>query len=182
MCIKTRLTDTGDRQRRKGKVYYKCICTCGNTHFVRKDHFETGGTKSCGCLRSELTSKRRKLPDGEASFNHLYAQYRRNAEAKGREFTLTKVKFKELITSDCYYCGSKPERRHKPKDSITSYFSNGIDRVDNTKGYIEGNVVACCKKCNWMKRELELDEFLNHVEKIWFYQDSLVGNNWAEVH
>lgn len=40
---------------------------------------------------------------------------------------------------------------------------NGIDRVDSTKAYVEDNVVACCKRCNLMKRSYSKEEFLIHV-------------------
>lgn len=42
---------------------------------------------------------------------------------------------------------------------------NGIDRVDPTKGYIIDNCVPCCTTCNYMKRILQRDEFLDHVKK-----------------
>lgn len=45
----------------------------------------------------------------------------------------------DLITDNCYYCGAAPEPLH------------GIDRVDNTRGYLEDNVVTACKQCNKAK-------------------------------
>lgn len=44
---------------------------------------------------------------------------------------------------------------------------NSIDRVDPTKGYIIDNCVPCCTTCNYMKRILQRDEFLDHVKKIY---------------
>ena len=60
---------------------------------------------------------------------------------------------KELWEKPCTYCGS-------PIDTI------GIDRIDNSKGYLKGNITACCSLCNWMKRELSVDDFINHINKI----------------
>ena len=37
--------------------------------------------------------------------------------------------------------------------------SVSIDRLDNSKGYIDGNVVLCCAAVNIMKNDLELTEF-----------------------
>lgn len=35
------------------------------------------------------------------------------------------------------------------------------------KGYFDDNVVPCCKICNAMKRDFDLDTFLNQAEKIY---------------
>jgi hypothetical protein len=41
--------------------------------------------------------------------------------------------------------------------------ANGLDRVDNARGYESGNVVPCCDPCNRMKGTLSREAFLEHV-------------------
>lgn len=73
----------------------------------------------------------------------------------------------------CFYCGLKSsnEKRDKKKngkyisDEIIKY--NGIDRIDNTKGYTKDNIVACCKHCNYAKRSMTTKEFLSFVKRIY---------------
>ena len=43
---------------------------------------------------------------------------------------------------------------------------NGIDRVNPALGYVEDNVVTCCKICNIAKHDLRLEEFLAWIEKL----------------
>jgi hypothetical protein len=62
-----------------------------------------------------------------------------------------------LITSPCAYCGEIPNEL------------NGLDRIDNNKGYTIDNVVPCCKNCNWAKNDLSINEFKKHIEKIYHY-------------
>jgi 5-methylcytosine-specific restriction endonuclease McrA len=56
------------------------------------------------------------------------------------EFLLTMDEFKHLVDSNCYYC---------------DYYHNGeaigIDRLNNTIGYINTNCVAACEECNRSK-------------------------------
>jgi hypothetical protein len=40
-----------------------------------------------------------------------------------------------------------------------SFTYSGIDRIDSSIGYIEGNVVSCCSKCNTAKSDMPFDEF-----------------------
>jgi hypothetical protein len=148
-----------------GRSFAKCKCDCGNESEVRSSQLTSGSTKSCGCLRNELTSKRMALPEGEASFNHLFGAYKRGAANRGYEFSLNKELFRKLTKSDCHYCGEIPFRTHTGKGAYTSYIYNGIDRQNNAVGYTEENSVPCCKVCNFAKRDLSLDDFFKWVLK-----------------
>lgn len=44
-----------DLQQHHGK--WQCLCDCGNTAYVRKQHLLTHKVQSCGCLQRELRSK-----------------------------------------------------------------------------------------------------------------------------
>lgn len=63
------------------------------------------------------------------------------------EYSLPADLAKDLVTDSCFYCGAPPEP------------FNGIDRVDNAKGYLEGNVVSCCKYCNAGKLDRTREAF-----------------------
>lgn len=39
-------------------IMWECLCDCGNTKRVRSYNLISGSTKSCGCLRRELTIER----------------------------------------------------------------------------------------------------------------------------
>lgn len=158
-------------------IHWECQCDCGNTSNPDGQGLRKGTTKSCGCLAAEkLYDGRNKLPPGEASFNGLYGMYKRGAEKRGHCFVLSKDDFRHLIDSTCKYCGTSPSTEHGKYDTEHrqkngSYVYNGIDRVDNTKGYTLGNVVTCCKFCNRSKYDLSEPEFLNHINRIHKYQE-----------
>jgi hypothetical protein len=50
------------------------------------------------------------------------------------------------------------------------YLYNGLDRVDNTKGYIISNIVSCCGQCNRAKGILSQEEFLQWLKRASNYQ------------
>lgn len=96
----------------------------------------------------------------------LFWIYRKNAAKRGIFFDLDRDEFDELVKQDCYICGSPPSNvRHSSKTGVALVYS-GIDRVDNTLGYINGNVMPCCKTCNYIKREMSISELKTHLRKM----------------
>lgn len=68
---------------------------------------------------------------------------RRNGEKRKKEITLTQEEFQTLVQSPCFFCGYS-----NPNEVV------GIDRLDNTKGYLKENCVPACKFCNRAKHIL----------------------------
>ena len=82
-------------------------------------------------------------------------------------FALTDEQFVALTARPCVYCGQKPEERIKAvRNRIYSYSSNGVDRVDASKGYEPGNVHPCCKLCNRMKSDMGAAGFVEHCRAV----------------
>lgn len=88
------------------------------------------------------------------TLNGQYHQYKKRAKKDNILFMLSQIDCIPFFNSTCTYCGS-------------TVAGLGIDRVDNTKGYIFDNCTSCCKFCNWMKRDMSREFFLEHVSKIY---------------
>lgn len=85
------------------------------------------------------------------TINGFYSQYKNNAKRRGYVFEISKEEFQILKSKPCHYCGEQ---------------SSGIDRKNNTIGYIVGNCLPCCAVCNRMKMNLEYNHFLNKCKQI----------------
>jgi hypothetical protein len=154
----------GQTERINGRSYSLCKCSCGNTKRIDNASLTQGHTKACGCLRGTKSN----VGYGVSAFNTCISSYRRGAKIRGLPFLLTEEVFRAITQSDCYYCGSPPQTgKTRKRKSFGVYVYNGVDRVDNTMGYIEGNVVPCCKVCNRIKGVLTQDEFLSHIKNIY---------------
>jgi 5-methylcytosine-specific restriction endonuclease McrA len=87
--------------------------------------------------------------------NQLFARYRYECYRRNHFFDLSREQFDLLVGSDCAYCG------RPPKQVIYGFFYNGIDRVDNRKGYTRKNCVTACSSCNMIKgQHLTFDEMV----------------------
>jgi len=142
-----------------------CKCDCGNETTVCASNLKQGNTKSCGCLNRENNSH--PLTPGLSSMRNVITSYKYSAKKKGLDWKLTEEQFKELAQQDCYYCGAKPSNILDRKDCSGRYIYNGLDRIDNTKGYTIDNVVPCCKVCNYRKKAATLEEFKDWIERVY---------------
>lgn len=154
----------------KYKAVFKYLCNCGNTGITRGNTLRTGRLTSCGCEGikrfSELGKSKRK--HAHSGFSFIWHQYKSGAKSRGLIFTLSKKEFVDLTSGNCFYCGSSPNMKRKTrfKHAVYSYIYNGIDRVDNNEGYHIKNCVSCCGVCNKMKRDQDVDIFLDRCKTI----------------
>lgn len=149
------------------RVAYLCDCDCGNTTVVDRYSLEIGSTRSCGCLAADLASARRKNVH-EPATNVLVIKYKSRAKLSKIEWNLSVEDCISLFERNCVYCGVVPSGIQTSGRSTTIY--NGIDRVNNTRGYTLDNVVSCCKTCNYAKKSLTLKEFYVWMKQLIMFQ------------
>lgn len=153
----------------KDKTFWIYKCICGNE--ITKNKYEVkksvnkGCIPSCGCLGKS----RAGYTQYQSLVNRLFHRYQDHSKNNKREFVLSYDDFYKFILQDCFYCGSSPATEMKANGKIFKY--NGLDRIDPALGYSIGNIVTCCKLCNFMKHTLSLDEFLVHVKLIVNHQE-----------
>lgn len=176
--------------------YCVCNCGNDKRIKVRANNLRSGHTISCGCIIIETNKKihknkvvskitRSKISQSNIGQVRLLTRselgkkfpergkYERgslvvrkingiiaNARKRQIEFSISKELAAELITKPCNYCGQE-------SNLIGHKECSGIDRVDNNKGYIEGNCVSCCFYCNSYKSDRSFEDFKNHISKLY---------------
>lgn len=144
---------------------YLWKCDCGNKKEIQERNVLFGRTKSCGCLHKELAFSNR-LPLEDVGTNVVINQYIKSATERGLTYNLTFEEIKSLITKECDYCGRLEINCTKIKGrGLFKY--NGIDRVNNKRGYEIDNCVTCCNDCNRGKGTKTREEFLKWIEELY---------------
>lgn len=124
-----------------------CLCDCGKEYRVAAHGVFSGRTKSCpNCVKRQRISPRLRF------LNEKFRSYQGNARVRGHLFGLGREDFDVIFSGGCHYCGISP--------------ANGVDRVDNSKGYSPQNCVSCCKTCNLAKREMLPADFLSWIFRV----------------
>lgn len=154
-----------------------CRCICGTEKPVDSANLNRG-VKSCGCFkkseeyRQSKKRLRKYLTQEDAAFHSLLQYYQYSATKRGLLFELPEDIFRQLVNSDCEYCGAEPSGNWKLKsggktaDVRHTYKFNGVDRKQNDIGYTVLNSVSCCWTCNKMKTDQDSESFIVHVTKI----------------
>jgi hypothetical protein len=150
---------------KRWRKHYFVKCDCGTEKIIHGSSMISGNTRSCGCLRKVAQQHRRK-PNNGGELTAIILGYKHHASRRGLNWDLTRDQVNDIIRKDCYYCGSQPSNLKKTRNSTNGLLYNGIDRFDNTKGYIYSNVVPCCKQCNMAKRDISFSDFVEWVNNV----------------
>jgi len=127
---------------------------------LRQKHNITNPT---GILLSPL---HKQQEEKTISVSELWRGIQRNAYSRGLLFTLAQDDFERIAIQPCYYCGFFSKSR-----------LNGIDRINNNKGYIIANCLPCCKMCNMMKNIQHPNEFIDKIHIIMRYKTENDSDN-----
>ena len=140
-------------------AYFKVKCTCGREGWRAAHTLISGTTKSCkSCCKSPNNINTYVL----SYFNRA----KKRAEISQFEFDLTPDYLQNLFIQQDNKCAlSNVLIEFRP-----SYLKNeqtaSLDRIDNSKGYIIGNVQWVHKQVNFMKGIMEQTEFIEFCKLI----------------
>lgn len=137
-----------------------------------------GESKSCGCLNRDSAREQalvnfaasheaNKKPLGVTAAYCVFKVYIDRARKHGLPFAISFEQFYRLTLLDCHYCGASPTNSYGINRGNGRFIYNGLDRTDNDIGYIESNIVPCCRRCNTAKRDYKLSDFLNWIAAVY---------------
>lgn len=127
------------------------------------------------CRHKQINSCRMK---SWARFvRHICNRKRTKQKETGLEFSLTQEYLHNLLKIQKYSCAFSGELLNL--EGLGREVSS-LDRIDNTKGYVEGNVVWVKYKYNIVKNDLTLEEFKKHLPK-WYKNVFKILNKMKEI-
>jgi hypothetical protein len=149
-----------------GRSFWLCRCNCGAEKIVAGSNLKSGNTKSCGCLRRQLSAERLTTHGGSetpeyTSWRHAKARCTNpNDEAfedyGGRGIKFLFDDFKEFLS----HLGPKPGKKYT------------LERILNSGNYEHGNV------CWATQKEQNRNRRSNHF--ITYQGETLCLAEWAE--
>ncbi len=143
----------------KANLKWKCKCDCGIIKNIIGQSLRRGSTTSCGCSNGD----QHWTGYGELS-GRYFGRIIISAKTRNLSFTLTKKYLWNLFLKQNKRCTMSNitltfERADKRRTRQTA----SLDRIDSSKGYIEGNVQWVHKDVNKMKNNASEEDFLKYV-------------------
>lgn len=118
------------------------------------------------CVRATQRAKERTYRNNPPSLRRAWNQLKNQARTNtsqgrpARDLSLTYADFVKVRDPGvCYYCSGR-----------IPLSSPGLDRVDSSRGYEVGNVVACCAVCNQRKAAMPQSVFLGMLVREAYYE------------
>jgi len=152
--------------KRKYKVH--CKCDCGNHRIYLCSYFKKGFSHSCGCnLKGPYKEKLRLANPYKEIPGEYWSRILDRCSSRGLECNITIQWIWKLFEKQNKKCALS---------GLILTFGRGqqtasLDRIDNSKGYIKGNVQWIHKDINSMKSNFNESYFIETCRRIIEYVD-----------
>lgn len=154
---------------------WECECRCGQIKHVSASHLTRSKSKSCGCNLRKGRKHSQWNGHGDISGNYWDGIKRGALGKKGNRrqlvFDITiEYAWKIFLEQDkkCALTGIPLVINFARKTGPIHNAS--LDRIDNAKGYIQGNIQWVHKDINMMKRNYDQEYFISLCQQVAQYR------------
>lgn len=152
---------------KKGKrIYWECVCKCGNTTFVDGGNLRSGRIRSCGCLQGATHA---------LSNSTLYRRYYTMCSRCSENDLKHKLRYFDRGIKVCEEWQGENGFLNFYNWALANGFKEGltIDRIDNNKGYSPEN-------CRWIPQK-EQYKNMSRVKLVEYKGEKVTLGNLSEL-
>ena len=143
-------------------AYYKCVCDCGREllKLPVELRYKDRDFQCASCAQKE-NKEQYMLDNGKIGELNLtiYTHYKNSAKKRNLEFNVSIDYLWNLFLQQNRMCAITG-------DIITDFKQASLDRIDSSKGYIEGNVQWTTRQANISKHIMTMDELYDFCRKV----------------
>lgn len=148
-----------------GHRKWKCRCECGCVKDVQQTHLIQ--KKSRGCAECQV--KRKNGHNQFTGYKDIHGSYfseiKYKAKQRNYEFSVTIEYLWELFEKQEARCALSGREIYFARTNKSKRGAS-LDRIDNNKGYVEGNLQWVTPQINHMKNKYDQQEFISLCEDV----------------
>lgn len=148
----------------RGHNQFEYKCSCGKVGKISRQNI--GVTVSCGCKRKWGAKAHLNYEEiTQVMWDRVFL----NAQKRKLPFEITKEYAWEVFIKQerrCVFTNAVLTMEGNPKKYGTDKGNASIDRIDSSKGYIEGNIQWVDKTVNICKWSMSSEEFVNMCKTV----------------
>lgn len=151
-----------NRQIRRGRTNFFCNRKCAgkdNKNVERLQKFEN----------NFKYTKYIRQPDKYSNFRWYMKVIRQSSKQSNKEYDVDCEYLKDLWEEQkgiCPFTNKSLILRTHSKDSLKNPYSASVDRIDNTKGYVKGNIRFVALIYNYARNIFSDDEVINFCNNV----------------
>lgn len=153
--------ELSQKGRRK---FANCLCECGQNKTVRADALKDGTYVSCGCHsknRWNIVGDKNPAWKGTGKLSATkYGEIKRQAIGRKKEFDVTIEYLWDLFLKQDRRCALTNLPLDFGRNGHRNETTASLDRIDNDKGYLKGNVRWVLKDINMIRGSYDSDYFI----------------------
>lgn len=147
--------------RQKNHLVYKCQCACGNICYNTSTDLTTGKATQCHHCGLKQGGKTRIINNGGVGDLQIMKinSIKIGAKKRNLEYNLTPQYLWNLYLQQNKRCALTG-------DYMSNIMRASLDRIDSSKGYIEGNVQWTTIDANIAKQDMKESDFIELCQKV----------------
>lgn len=146
---------------KKKRTYLLCKCDCGVEKLIYGHHIKSGKCLSCGCKSAKAIGKLNPTYTGyEDISGTLWNHIVDGAKARNLEVSIDMPYVWNVFLKQNRKCALSGIELKFNKQFCIRDGNASLDRIDSSKGYIDGNVQWITKSLNKMKGKMSDFEFV----------------------
>lgn len=159
-----KLTVSHYAYRRGRQFMWVCYCDCGNEVIRRPSGlYERPNTSCDDCRYGSNTG----TWDGVGELSKtIFSALRNRATNKGHNFEVSLTYLWELYLAQDRKCALTGWDLFFGKGTYSKDRTASLDRIDSSRGYVEGNLQWVHRNVNYMKREYPNDKFITMCQLV----------------
>lgn len=150
------------------RVFWVCICDCGGNKSITAKHLKGGNIKSCGAICHKIGNKNSHWKGYKEVSRKYWNRVVDGALKRNLEISVTIEDVWELFISQNRQCALTGEKLTLMNEDGTcrGFGTASLDRIDNSQGYIKGNIQWIHKYINKLKSNLQQKKLIELCNKV----------------